>query len=131
MKPFNLEAAMRGEPLCYRDGSPAKFIAYVPEATKSQQLITMTADGSVLGASARGNVYGQDVGHNNYDVFMQDLEVIKFVNFNAVTGFGMLREDADSAIYSGDPGSYKPATHVYKLTLLDGKITAFEIVHTY
>lgn len=30
--PFNLEAAMRGEPLITRDGRRMKFVAYVPEA---------------------------------------------------------------------------------------------------
>ena len=31
-RPFNLEAAMRGEPLITRDGRRMKFVAYVPEA---------------------------------------------------------------------------------------------------
>lgn len=33
LRPFDLDAAKRGEPICTRDGSPAKFIAHVPEAT--------------------------------------------------------------------------------------------------
>lgn len=32
MKPFNLEAAKRGEPLVTRDGKKAKFIGYAEEA---------------------------------------------------------------------------------------------------
>lgn len=32
MKPFDLEAAKRGEPIQYRDGTPARFLLYVPEA---------------------------------------------------------------------------------------------------
>jgi hypothetical protein len=31
MKPFDLEAAKRGEPIICRDGTPAKFVAHVPE----------------------------------------------------------------------------------------------------
>lgn len=31
MKPFDLEAAKRGEPIVTRDGRAAKFIAHVPE----------------------------------------------------------------------------------------------------
>jgi len=31
MKPFDLEAAKRGEPIVCRDGTPAKFVAHVPE----------------------------------------------------------------------------------------------------
>ena len=33
LRPFDLDAAKRGEPICCRDGRPAKFIAHVPEAT--------------------------------------------------------------------------------------------------
>lgn len=33
-RPFDLEAAMRGEPLVTRDGRSVKFVAYVPEATE-------------------------------------------------------------------------------------------------
>ena len=39
MKPFDLEAAKRGDPIITRDGREVKFIAYVPEAKKSDQVI--------------------------------------------------------------------------------------------
>ena len=34
MKPFDLEAAKRGEPIVTRGGEAAKFIAHVPDADK-------------------------------------------------------------------------------------------------
>ena len=39
MKPFDLEAAKRGEPIMTRDGREAKFIAHVPEAAAAQQIV--------------------------------------------------------------------------------------------
>ena len=39
MKPFNLEAAKRGEPIVTRDGRKAKFVAYVPEVKDEFKVI--------------------------------------------------------------------------------------------
>jgi len=41
MKEFNLEAAKRGEPIVCRDGTPAKFIAHVPEACPSEKIVVL------------------------------------------------------------------------------------------
>ena len=41
MKPFDLEAAKRGEPIICRDGTPAKFIAHVPEANISERVVAL------------------------------------------------------------------------------------------
>ena len=44
MKPFSLEAAKRGEPIVCRDGTPAKFIAYVPEARPACRVVVLAGD---------------------------------------------------------------------------------------
>jgi len=41
MKRFDLEAAKRGEPIVCRDGTPAKFIAHVPEACPSEKIVVL------------------------------------------------------------------------------------------
>lgn len=41
MKPFDLEAAKRGEPIVCRDGTPAKFIAHVPETSKDSRVVVL------------------------------------------------------------------------------------------
>ena len=46
MKPFDLEAAKRGEPIVRDDGVPCKFIAFVPEAEMHEQLI-ISFNGSI------------------------------------------------------------------------------------
>ena len=44
MKPFDLEAAKRGEPIQTRDGTPVKFIAHVPEAIKLSRVLVLLDD---------------------------------------------------------------------------------------
>lgn len=44
MKPFSLEAAKRGEPIVCRDGTPAKFIAHVPEARPAYRVVVLVDD---------------------------------------------------------------------------------------
>ena len=39
MKPFNLEAAKRGEPICTKDGKRATFIAYIPECAEHMRVL--------------------------------------------------------------------------------------------
>lgn len=47
MKPFDLEAAKRGEPIISRAGVPHKFIAHVPEATEINRVVTLTSGGDI------------------------------------------------------------------------------------
>ena len=44
MKPFDLEAAKRGEPIVTRDGRKAKFVAYVPEAANEMIVCLIGGD---------------------------------------------------------------------------------------
>lgn len=43
MKPFDLEAAKRGEPITTRDGRSVRFLAYVPEAGEDARIVAMVA----------------------------------------------------------------------------------------
>ncbi len=64
MKPFDLEAAKRGEPIVTRDGRPAKFIAHVPEANACYQVVALFS-GLISTYAASGHVYSEK---NPYDV---------------------------------------------------------------
>lgn len=46
MKPFDLEAAKRGEPIVTRDGRKVKFVAYVPEADDRE--VVCLVDGELI-----------------------------------------------------------------------------------
>jgi hypothetical protein len=41
MKPFDLEAAKRGEPICQRDGRPVLFLMHAPNAKEGQRVIIL------------------------------------------------------------------------------------------
>lgn len=44
MKPFNLEAAKNGAPICTRKGTPVKFIAHVSEVKEDCRIVCATND---------------------------------------------------------------------------------------
>jgi hypothetical protein len=78
MKPFNLEAAQRGEKMITRAGEEAEFIAYVPKAGKHYQVLalvglmpkTYDTEGSFLKGS-----------ESTYDLFMAPKKKTVWVNF--------------------------------------------------
>lgn len=80
MKPFNLEAAKRGEPLITRDGAQARFVAYVPESVSQKVYAVMS--GVVLAYNDDGTFH-LDGGarYSPWDLFMQEPpKVEKWVN---------------------------------------------------
>jgi len=90
MKPFDLEAAKRGEPIVCRDGTPAKFIAHVPEASESSRLVVMV-DTFVAPLWENGKYWSYDESHD-FDLFMAPKKRTVWVNFFKYT--------TDAAFYS-------------------------------
>ena len=78
MKPFDLEAAKRGEPIVCRDGTPAKFIAHVPEAHPTQRLVVLIGE-NILGYLESGSWTG--VNEDDTDLFMAPKKRTVWVNF--------------------------------------------------
>lgn len=77
MKPFDLEAAKRGEPIQTRDGRPVKFIAHVPEATESQQVVVLI--GNTVRARYPTGTFLDFEGDDD-DLFMAPLKRTVWVN---------------------------------------------------
>ena len=48
MKPFNLQAAIDGAPIQFKEGGYLKFIAYAPDAGSHQKVIVMDSEGDIL-----------------------------------------------------------------------------------
>lgn len=69
MKPFDLEAAMRGEPIVTRDGLDAKFVAYVPEADVSQRLVVLI-EADIVAFYKTGTFL--DISELSVDLFMAE-----------------------------------------------------------
>lgn len=84
MKPFDLEAAKRGEPIQTRDGQSAKFIAHVPEAQEHQRMVVFF-DGAVWVVGESGNFY-QNKFASNHDLFMSPRKRTVWVNLHPYAG---------------------------------------------
>jgi len=67
MKPFDLEAAKRGEPIVCRDGTPATFIAHVPEAREINRALVLR-NGLVYSLFESGKYFESD--YYESDLFM-------------------------------------------------------------
>ena len=78
MKPFDLEAAKRGEPIVTRDGRPAKFIAHVPEANAYYQVEALFS-GLISTYAVSGRAY-PDKTPCDVDLFMAPRKRTVWVN---------------------------------------------------
>lgn len=114
-KPLDLEAAKRGEPIVCRDGTPAKFIAHVPEADATHAVVFMV-NGKIRTAELTGWFFGRDSAPSQYDLFMVPVKRKVWIN-----------------LYSDDP---QPVTYCANATrkaaddnaqACDGRIACIEI----
>ena len=78
MKPFDLEAAKRGEPIKTRAGQPAKFIAHVPDAHEDDRLVIQIGRSVHLYCES-GNLTNYGCG-KGYDLFMVPQKRTVWVN---------------------------------------------------
>lgn len=80
MKPFNLEAALRGEPVVTRGGHKAKIIGYVPEAQPAFRLVVFVEDNNRIPAvrTESGRVWDDE--EMNGDLFMAAKKRTVWVN---------------------------------------------------
>ena len=76
MKPFDLEAAKQGEPIVCRDGTPAKFIAHVPDANDARQIIVLI-NNFIFTHYENGKKYPDD---SDRDLFMAPKKRTFWVN---------------------------------------------------
>lgn len=77
LKPFDLEAAKRGEPIVTREGRPVKFIAHVPEAVYNCRVVTLT-DNVIRTHLENGRYYSD--GEASLDLFITPRKRTVWVN---------------------------------------------------
>jgi len=107
LKPFDLEAAKAGKPIVCQDGTPAKFIAYVPDGFTDEKLAILR-NGKIVGHAENGGIFYNSSGYSS-DLFMAPEKRKVWVNIieNTVTldremnGPWPLKEDA--AIFNIKP----------------------------
>ncbi len=96
MKPFDLEAAKRGEPIQYRDGVEVKFIAHVPEAHHSAKVIVLSPAGFISIRNEKGRIGTID---NPIDLMMAPKKITYWVNIYK-NEYGPLKHCAGTLITS-------------------------------
>lgn len=91
MKPFDLEAAKRGDPLICRDGVVVTFVAHVPHHVDTDSRFLVLRGGYVIYFSEDGK-YWDDGDESNYDLFMAPKKKTIWVNFYNETKSGLFYE---------------------------------------
>jgi hypothetical protein len=95
MKEFDLEAAKRGEPIVCRDGTPAKFIAHVPESIYDNDVLVLI-EGRIERVTDCG--LANDGYENEGDLFMAPKKSTVWVNIYGTSATVYCSEhDADRA----------------------------------
>lgn len=84
MKPFDLDAAKRGEPIVCRDGTPVKFIAYVPEAHDPEKIVVHSSMHGVSTRHPEGCRYRSTA--SEFDLFMAPIKRTVWVNLYPGSG---------------------------------------------
>lgn len=79
MKPFDLEAAKRGEPICNRDGENCVFITHVPDATHEYRVVALMPFKEVYCFDETGS-YDCDGDASRHDLFMATRKRTVWVN---------------------------------------------------
>ena len=96
-KPFDLEAAKRGEPLITRDGDKARFVAHVPEACAECRLICFIQDHSSVAQYYENGLYYDSGSECGADLFMDvDVDVPEL---KKVTLYSALCRDPDGVYF--------------------------------
>jgi hypothetical protein len=92
MKPFDLEAALRGEPVITRDGRPVKIAGYNADAKEHSQILSW-ADGGTISSWVDGKYHSS--GESGNDLFMAPKErkewivrVLREIGVNNITLHG-------------------------------------------
>lgn len=78
MRKFDLDAAKRGEPIMCRDGTPARFIAHVPDAREGNRVIALIGD-MIITAYEDGSRHQRDM-ETFFDLFMAPKKRTVWVN---------------------------------------------------
>lgn len=98
MKPFDLEAAKRGDPLVTRDGNPARFIAHVPEARPGWRVVVMIEGQDCPSCRHDDGMLMHFSGGTSGDIFMAPKKRLVWVNMyeSATATWWPTEELADS-----------------------------------
>lgn len=87
MKPFDLEAAKRGEPVCTRDGTPVQQLVHFPEGCRVNKIAALYG-GVINTYDDQGRYHGYEGSVSARDLFMAPRKRTVWVNVYPITGIG-------------------------------------------
>lgn len=80
MKPFDLEAAKRGKPICTRDGRKAHFIGVAPDGVAAgQPVVVWIAGSSNPDYYSKNGSYYWSGGESALDLFMAPRKQVRYL----------------------------------------------------
>jgi len=100
MKPFDLEAAKRGEPIQTRDGRPVRFIAHVPNAYLNQRVVVLM-DRAIQFTSENG-YFISDEEKSSWDLVMAPRKRTVWVNLYRPRDYDYLCQNMPASAYDNE-----------------------------
>ena len=117
MKPFDLEAAKRGEPICNRYSEDCVFITHVPDANPEYRVVALTPSKEVYCFDETGSYYC-DVSESRHDLFMAPRKRTVWVNLYEEGKFANHHENEESANERAD-GTNRIGNRAWPLEIED------------
>ncbi len=117
MKPFDLEAAKRGEPIQNKRGAERRFVAHAPDAEPSQRVICLNETGHVRCYSEQGG-YCVDCESDTHDLCMAPRKRTVWVNLYEEGKFANHHENEESANERAD-GTNRIGNRAWPLEIED------------
>lgn len=117
MKPFDLEAAKRGEPICNRDSEGCVFITHVPDANPEYRVVALTPFKEVYCFYETGSYYCDD-SVSRHDLFMAPRKRTVWVNLYEEGKFARHYESEGSANKGAD-GTTRIGNRAWPLEIED------------
>ncbi len=117
MKPFDLEAAKRGEQICNRDSEDCVFITHVPDANPEYRVVALTPSKEVYCFDETGSYYC-DVSESRHDLFMAPRKRTVWVNLYEEGKFANYHENEESANERAD-GTNRIGNRAWPLEIED------------
>ena len=116
MKPFDLEAAKRGEPIVSRDGREVKFVAHVPEANAGHRLVVL-CDEVIYSHYVDGRYHRDAVDESSVDLFMATKKFSVWVNLYSDGYWTMQDTQEDADEHNNFYRSYRIGKKAFKMEI--------------
>ena len=110
MKPFNLERALAGDPVCYRNGEPVLHVFYAEKSPDIRRLFSISQFGDVYRHQKNGGFY-LNGRQDSIDLFMAPVKKTYWMNVykdegGMLYGGSLLSTESD-AKYASDGHEFK------------------------